>query len=89
MKKAKAKLDVWFVYIVSCADNTLYTGVTTELERRIKEHNQSGVGAKYTRARQPVKLIYYEEMTGRSLALKREAEIKKLSRKQKLLLVKG
>jgi putative endonuclease len=77
----------WYVYILECADGTYYTGVTTELKRREAEHN--GVnGAKYTRARQPVRMVYVEEHLGRSLAQKREAEIKKLTRQAKQNLIK-
>ncbi|MGM0502183.1 MAG: GIY-YIG nuclease family protein [Bacillota bacterium] len=76
-----------YIYIVNCADDTLYTGYTTDIERRIKEHNQ-GQGAKYTRGRAPVELAYQEEFTTRSLAQKREYQIKQLSRQQKLELIK-
>ena len=73
--------------MVECADKTLYTGITTELERRVKEHNESDKGAKYTRARRPVRLVYSEEYPDRSSASKREYEIKKkMSRTQKLKL---
>jgi len=77
----------WFVYIVCCADTTYYTGITTNLEKRILTHNQ-GVGAKYTKMRLPVKLIYSEIQKNRSAASIREAEIKKLTRKQKENLIK-
>jgi len=74
--------------MLECADGTLYTGIATDLERRIEEHNHSVKGAKYTRARRPVKLVYTEEYTGRSAASKREYEIKKkMSRKDKLKLI--
>lgn len=79
----------WVVYIVSCADNTLYTGITTDLERRIDEHNDASPkskGAKYTRARQPVTLKHSESFENRSVASKREYEIKSLSRAEKLAL---
>lgn len=76
-----------YVYIVECSDHSYYTGWTTNLERRIKAHNQ-GNGAKYTRARRPVKLIYFEEFSNKNLALKREYAIKQLTRKQKELLIK-
>lgn len=76
----------WFIYLLECADNTLYTGITKDLEKRIKAHNSSKGGAKYTRYRQPVKLLKYFEIDNKSLALKLEAKIKKLSRKEKLLL---
>lgn len=79
---------MYFIYIVQCVDNTLYTGITTELSRRIEEHNSSDKGAKYTRTRRPVKLVYSEEHTNRSHASKREYEIKKkMSRVEKLKLI--
>ena len=78
----------WYVYILQCSDNTLYTGMTDNIEKRVATHN-SRKGAKYTRGRLPVSLVYYEELKTRSLALKREAEIKKLSRKNKLILLKS
>ncbi|GAA6135994.1 GIY-YIG nuclease family protein [Oceaniserpentilla sp. 4NH20-0058] len=78
----------WFTYIVRCADDTLYTGVTTDLQRRLKEHNQCDEkGAKYTRTRRPVKLIHNETFENRSQACQREAAIKKLSRQKKLELL--
>ncbi len=77
----------WFVYILECADSTFYTGVTTDLDRRLLEHNGSLEGAKYTKARQPVQLIYSEEKPDRSQAQKREAEIKKMSRLEKQKLI--
>lgn len=76
----------WFVYILSCADDSLYTGITTECERRVKQHN-AGKGAKYTRVRLPVVMVYKEEVEGRSAASKREYQIKQLTRKQKLALI--
>ena len=79
---------MYYVYIVKCADDTLYTGIATQLERRIEEHNSSDKGAKYTRARRPVELVYREEYPDRSLASKREYEIKKkMTRKEKLKLI--
>ncbi|MGB5823301.1 MAG: GIY-YIG nuclease family protein [Proteocatella sp.] len=75
-----------FVYILECSDRTLYTGYTTDLERRIKVHNASK-GAKYTRGRLPVKLMYYENHDSAGVALKREYEIKKKTRQQKLELI--
>jgi len=78
----------WSVYILKCNDDTLYTGITIDLDRRIDEHNNSTKGAKYTRVRRPVKLIYSEIKEDKSSASKREYEIKKLSREQKLGLVK-
>jgi putative endonuclease len=82
-------MNDWFVYILRCADDSLYTGITTELDRRVAEHNDKNkkLGARYTRSRQPVTLIYHETFESRSLASKREAEIKRLKRKQKLLLL--
>ena len=78
----------WYVYILRCADDTLYTGISTNLDRRVKEHNSNdGKGAKYTRVRQPVRLVYSEQVDNRSEASKREALIKKLSRKDKLVLI--
>ncbi len=77
-----------YVYIVECVDGTYYTGYTTEVKRRIKEHNQ-GEAAKYTRGRRPVELKYQESCASRSQALKRECEIKKLSRAGKERLIGG
>jgi len=73
----------YFVYIVECADTTLYTGITTDLERRLSEHNQSEKWAKYTRVRRPVTLVYSEKHASRSEACKREYAIKQLSREEK------
>jgi len=78
--------DPWHVYIVECSDNTYYTGITNHIKKRIKAHN-AGLGAKYTRGRTPVKLLYSEKHIGKSEASKREAEIKSLTRKQKASLV--
>jgi len=79
---------MYYVYIVECADETLYTGIATELARRVEEHNSSEKGAKYTRARRPVTLVYSEEYPDRSTASKREYEIKKkMNRVQKLKLI--
>lgn len=79
---------MYFVYILQCVDTTLYTGITTDLERRVKEHNNSKLGAKYTKARRPVKLVYAKEFADRSAALKEEARIKKLSKTKKTALIK-
>jgi len=76
----------WFVYIVECADRTLYTGITNDLERRVDEHN-TGRGARYTRGRGPVALRYHELQLDRSRAATRECEIKALSRHEKLKLI--
>jgi len=79
---------MWQVYILKCADKTLYTGITTDLERRVEEHNSSDLGAKYTSARRPVKLAYVADFANRSLASKEEMRIKKMSRAEKLELIK-
>jgi putative endonuclease len=79
--------STWHVYMVECADGTLYSGITTDLDRRIKEHNDSDRGAKYTRAKRPVRLVYSEEASGRGAAAKREYELKQLSREEKQKLV--
>ena len=76
-----------YVYIVECKDRTYYTGYTTDIKRRVKEHNQ-GIGAKYTRGRTPVKLIYFEQKNTKSKAMKREYEIKQLTRKEKEGLIR-
>ena len=73
-------------YILKCADNTLYTGWTTDLQKRLNAHNQ-GKGAKYTRSRRPVKLVYHEIFETKEEAMRREAAIKKLSRPQKERLI--
>lgn len=73
----------YFVYILRCSDDTLYTGIATDVERRVKEHNESPKGAKYTSGRRPVKLVHKEAFHTRSEASKREASIKKLSRDEK------
>jgi len=78
---------MFYVYILRCNDDTLYTGYTNHLEERIKTHNL-GKGAKYTRGRIPVKLEYYEEFENKSEALKRESMIKKFRRSKKINLIK-
>ncbi len=77
----------YFVYILKCNDDTLYTGIATDLNRRLDEHNNSDKGAKYTRVRRPVELVYSEASQDRSSASKREYEIKKFSRSKKLELI--
>jgi len=77
----------YFIYILKCSDDTLYTGITTDIERRVFEHNSSPKGAKYTKLRRPVELVYSEESEDRSSASKREYAIKQLSRKEKLELI--
>lgn len=77
-----------FTYILKCADGTLYTGWTTDLARRVACHN-SGMGAKYTRSRRPVNLVYWEEYETKEEAMRREWALKQLSRAQKLELIKA
>jgi putative endonuclease len=77
----------YFVYMLECSDGSLYTGITTNVERRLDEHNSSDKGAKYTKTRRPSKLVYCEAQKDRSDASKREFAIKKLSRKEKLKLI--
>lgn len=82
--------DVWFVYMVRCADNSLYTGVAKDVARRVEEHNNNDqLGAKYTRARRPVSLVYQETCADRSAACKRESAIKQLSKDAKESLIVG
>lgn len=76
----------WFVYMLQCRDGTLYTGITDDLKRRLEQHN-TGKGAKYTRARAPVTLVYRETCETKGEALRREIAIKRLPRPQKLLLI--
>ncbi len=78
----------WCVYLLRCADGTLYTGITTDVVRRLAEHN-AGKGSKYTATRRPVRLVYQEVAEDRSAASKREAAIKGLSRREKLRLVEA
>lgn len=78
--------QTWHLYILRCRDGTLYTGITTDVEKRLEAH-RSGKGAKYTRGRAPLELVYREECGTHSAALKREVEIKRLSREQKLALI--
>ncbi|HIP45302.1 MAG TPA: GIY-YIG nuclease family protein [Sulfurospirillum arcachonense] len=78
---------MYYVYIVLCADDTYYTGIAKDLEKRIEEHNNSPKGAKYTKARRPVKLIYHDKCADRSTASKREYAIKKMTRQNKESLI--
>lgn len=78
---------MWHVYILRCVDGTFYTGITTDLERRLVEHNSSVKGAKYTRGRRPVELVYSCESANKSEAAKEEYRIRRLPRAEKLLLV--
>lgn len=79
---------MYFVYILRCADDTLYTGVTNDVEKRLHHHNTTKTGAKYTSGRRPVNLVYTEKYATKGESLSREAEIKKLSREAKLNLIK-
>lgn len=79
-------MNPWYVYILKCADGTLYTGITNDLEARLKKHN-AGKGAKYTRGRKPVVLVHSQQCEDKSTALKVECSIKKKTRAQKLALV--
>ena len=80
-------ITIYYVYILKCRDLTLYTGYTNDVNRRLEVHND-GKGSKYTRGRLPVTLVYYEQHSNKSSAMRREAEIKKLSRQEKLNLLK-
>ena len=79
---------MYYLYILKCADETLYTGITVDIERRVSEHNTSKLGAKYTKSRRPVELVYSRRFRNRSNATKAEAKMKKLSREEKLGLIK-
>jgi putative endonuclease len=81
---------IWYLYVVRCSDDTLYTGITTDLKRRLNEHNTSNRGAKYTKTRRPTNLVYYELYQSRSNAQKAEHKFKKLTRTQKeKIIVRG
>ncbi|MFT5705991.1 MAG: putative endonuclease [Oceanospirillaceae bacterium] len=86
----KAVLKAWFTYMLRCADDTLYAGVTTDCQRRVNEHNglQKG-GARYTQARRPVVMVWFEQNVNRSEACKREAQIKKYPRTKKIALIEN
>ncbi|EDY86847.1 excinuclease ABC, C subunit domain protein [gamma proteobacterium HTCC5015] len=79
----------WWVYSLLCADNTLYTGITTDPQKRLKEHNESPKGARYTRSRRPVQLCYLEAAPHRSAASQREAALKKLARHHKCSVIRA
>jgi len=79
---------IWFCYILRCADDTLYTGITNDLEKRLATHN-AGTASKYTRARGPVQLVFVEDCADRSAASKREMVIKNLTRAEKVVLIKS
>ena len=80
---------MYYLYILKCADKTLYTGITVDLNRRVTEHNDSKLGAKYTKARRPVKLVYSKKFRNRSSVSKEEIRIKRLPREEKLGLIKS
>ena len=80
-------LPEWFMYVVKCADDTLYTGITTDVTRRLHEHNNTAKGAKYTKKRRPVTLLHSVGHSSRSSASRAESKFKKLSRKQKLSII--
>ena len=80
-------MNKWYVYIVECADGSLYTGITTDVNRRLLEHNYSFKSAKYTRSRRPVRLVCSKPAANRSEASKEEYRIKRLKRKQKIELI--
>jgi putative endonuclease len=82
------RIDMWYVYIIRCFDNTLYTGITNDISHRIDRHNAKK-GGSYTRVRTPVVLVYQESRSTKSRALKREAQIKRWSREKKLALIAG
>jgi predicted GIY-YIG superfamily endonuclease len=77
----------WFVYVLRCADDSLYTGITNDVPRRCKQHN-AGTASRYTRSRLPVELVYQEPQSSRSTALKRELAVKAMSRRKKELLIR-
>ena len=81
--------DIWHVYIVRCSDGTLYTGITNDLEKRIEAHNSGKDGARYTRSRRPVTLVYSEEVESKSAAAKLEYQIKRMTRVKKMKMIKG
>ena len=76
-------MNTWFLYVLRCSDSTFYTGVTTDVQRRLNEHNTSPKGAKYTKTRRPTELVYWISFEDRSKAQKAEYRFKKLTRRQK------
>jgi putative endonuclease len=79
--------QTWYVYFLRCNDNSLYAGITTDINRRLHEHNHSKLGAKYTRAKRPVTLAFLEESPDKSAASKREYQLRKLTKSKKEQLV--
>ena len=77
----------WFVYLIRCQDGTLYCGIAKDLTRRLEEHNSADKGAKYTRGRRPVQLVYAEEASSRAQATQQEGRIKRLTRTEKMTLI--
>ena len=77
-------INMWYVYILKCSDQTFYTGITNDLKRRVEEHNSSKLGAKYTRGRRPVELVYSKKIKDKVKAMQEEYRIKKLSRYEKI-----
>lgn len=86
-KDSSDSIKKYYVYILRCIDSTLYTGYTVDLKERIKKHNM-GIASKYTRARLPVEMVYFEELSTKSLAMKREIQIKKFKKAEKENMIK-
>src|SRR5947209_1249192 len=86
-RKARQSAEKWVVYILRCADGSLYTGITKDVKRRCQQHN-AGTASRYTRSRLPVKLVYRENHASQSSALKREAAIKAMTRREKLAMIR-
>ena len=89
MNSIKKEKKNWQVYILECSDNTLYVGITTQLEQRLKEHNTSKKGAKYTQGRRPVSIVFSKQYNSRSEALKEEYRLKQLPKSKKLAIING
>src|SRR5437879_4401675 len=85
-RNEKTSIDSWFVYFLRCADGSLYAGITKDVQRRSRQHND-GTASRYTRSRRPTKLVWQEAQSSRSAALKREAAIKTMTRREKLALL--
>ena len=86
--RSKPLGETWFVYMVRCSDGTLYTGITKDVSRRCQQHN-AGTASRYTRSRRPVRLVYQEHRPSQSSALKREAAIKAMTRREKLAMIRA
>lgn len=90
MRNNDKKSNLWYVYILECRDKTFYTGITVDVERRLSEHNDDNKrGARYTRPRRPVRLVYCESCADRSAASRREAAIRKMPRRLKLSMIEA